>query len=800
MTKQRFRCGIVLLGMGILLQPVPLRAERARIGRLPVGPASAAGMSAERLARIDRIVEDAIARRELPGAVIVVGRQGRIVYRRAFGHRAVEPEKVPMTVDTIFDLASLTKVMATATSVLILVERGIVRLADPVARYIPEFGQNGKERITLEQVLTHRGGLIADNDLQDYSQGPEEAMKRIFQMAPVVEPGTRFIYSDVGYIVLGELIRRVSGKPLDEFAAENIFRPLGMRDTMFRPDAQRRQRCAPTEKREGRWMIGEVHDPRAYALGGVAGHAGLFATADDVAIYAQMILNGGTLDGVRILSPLTVGRMTESRGLPVNEMRGLGWDINTAYSSNRGDLFPLGSFGHTGFTGTSLWIDPSSQTFVVFLSNRVHPDGRGDVTSLRGRVATLVAAAIVSPPLPRWEATVLPPAPTTPAGPRPTPPGAASVVTGIDVLRRENFARLAGRRIGLITNHTGRARDGTSTLDLFAGAKNLTLAALFSPEHGIRGRADEPIGDSRDEKTGVPIYSLYGPRRRPTDETLVGIDTLVFDIQDIGTRFYTYITTMGYAMEEAARRGIRFVILDRPNPINGRDVEGPLADADSLSFTAYHTIPVRHGMTVGELALLFNHERKVGAQVEIVPMEGWQRDFWFDATSLEWVNPSPNMRSVTAAALYPGIGLLETTNLSVGRGTDSPFEIIGAPWLDGIRLAAELNRRDIPGVRFVPTRFTPQASVFAGQECGGVMILVTDRAALRPVRLGLEIAVALRKLFPLSWRVEDYGRLLAHRQTLELIIRGAEADEIERSWQSALEEFHRRRQRYLIYP
>lgn len=784
---------IVFATAGISVQQ-PHRLEGLRYG-----PPAAVGMSAERLNEIDQVVQQAIDRRELPGAVIAVGRRGHIVYRKAFGYRAVEPERIPMTVDTIFDLASLTKVVATATSVLILVERGRVRLGDPVARYIPEFGQNGKQRITVEQLLTHRGGLIADNDLEDYRDGPEEAMKRIYRLAPVVEPGTRFIYSDVGYIVLGELIRRVSGQPLDEFASENIFRPLGMKDTMFRPDERRRYRCAPTERREGRWMVGEVHDPRAYALGGVAGHAGLFSTVDDLAIYAQMILNGGEFRGARILSPLGVRRMTESRGLPYGEMRGLGWDINTGYSSNRGDLFPLGSFGHTGFTGTSLWIDPSSHTFVVFLSNRVHPDGRGDVTSLRGRVASIAAAAIIAPPLPTGQTPILTVGPSVGPAARPTVPAVSTVLTGIDVLRREGFARLAGRRIGLITNHTGRARDGTSTIDLFAEAKNLTLVALFSPEHGIRGRADEPVGDARDDKTGLPIYSLYGQRRRPTEETLTGIDTLVFDIQDIGARFYTYITTMGYAMEEAARRRIRFVVLDRPNPINGVDVEGPLADPDSLSFTAYHSIPIRHGMTVGELARLFNEERKIGAELEIIPLEGWRREQWFDATSLEWINPSPNMRSLTAAALYPGVGLLETTNLSVGRGTDRPFELIGAPWLDGKRLAAELNQKNIPGVRFVPIRFTPQASKFAGEECSGVMIVTTDREALRPVRVGIEIAVALRKLFWQAWQAEDFGRLLVNRRALELLLEGADADHIERSWQNPLEEFRRLRQKYLLY-
>ncbi|GBC82218.1 Esterase EstB [bacterium HR10] len=766
---------------------------------LPIVAPEAVGMSSRHLAHIDAIVQAAIARRELPGAVVLVGRQGRIVYWRAFGHRALEPTRLPMTRDTVFDLASLTKVVATATSVMILVERGKIRLGDPVARYIPEFAQNGKERITIEQLLQHRGGLIADNDLADYRDGPEKAMERIYALGTVAEPGTRFIYSDVGYIVLGELVRRVSGQRLDDFAREHIFRPLGMTETTFAPTGALRERCAPTERREGRWMIGEVHDPRAYALGGVAGHAGLFSTARDLAIYCQMLLNGGTFRGVRILSPLSVRRMIEVRHLPPGEMRGLGWDVHTGYSANRGDLFPIGSFGHTGFTGTSLWIDPASRTFVIFLSNRVHPDGRGDVTSLRGRVASVVAAAILRPPLPElWPS----PWAISPHLERPQARArveTASVLNGIDVLRRDGFRLLEGRRVGVITNHTGRARDGTSTIDLLARAPKVTLVALFSPEHGLRGQADGPVGDAVDEKTGLPIYSLYGPRRRPTAEMLRGLDTLVFDIQDIGARFYTYITTMGYALEEAAAQGIHFIVLDRPNPITGRDVEGPVADPDALSFTAYHPIPIRHGMTIGELALLFNAERKIGADLHVVKMEGWKREYWFDQTNQEWVNPSPNMRSLTAAMLYPGIALLETTNVSVGRGTDRPFELFGAPWMDGRRVAEELNRRDIPGVRFVPIRFTPRAGPFAGEECGGVAIVVTERAAVRPVRLGIEIAVVLHRLYPETWQVDAFGRLLAHRRTLELLKSGADAETIERAWQAELERFRQIRQRYLLY-
>src|SRR4029077_9707184 len=321
-----------------------------------------------------------------------------------------------------------------------------------------------------------------------------------------------------------------------------------------------------------------------------------------------------------------------------------------------------------------------------------------------------------------------------------------AVLTGIDVLERDGFKQLEGRKVGLITNHTGRDRTGRSTIDVLATAKNFKLVALFSPEHGLRGIEDTNVADARDDKTGLPIYSLYEKdRRRPTAEMLKDIDTLVFDIQEVGTRFYTYTTTCGYAMEEAAKNKIKFVVLDRPNPINGYDIEGPVAereltDQPAYSFTSYHPVPVRYGMTIGELAMLFNSERSIGADLTVIKMEGWRRADFFDGTSLTWVNPSPNMRSLTEALLYPGIGLLETTNISVGRGTDTPFEVIGAPWLDGQKLAEALNRAGLAGVRFVSVRFSPKSSRFAGEQCSGVNIIVTDRGAFRPVAAGVVIA------------------------------------------------------------
>ncbi|HSQ23647.1 MAG TPA: exo-beta-N-acetylmuramidase NamZ domain-containing protein, partial [Pyrinomonadaceae bacterium] len=639
-------------------------------GQLPSSPPATVGISAERLGRMDAVIQTSIDKKELPGAVVLVARHGKIVWRKAYGARAVEPQREAMTLDTIFDLASLTKVVATTTSIMILIEQGKVRLSDSVVQFIPEMKGEGRDAITIEHLMTHMSGFAPDFDLRDRWTGYDEAMKRLYREPLRTQPGTRFVYSDINYIALGEVVHRASGQMLDDFARRNIFIPLGMRDTGFKPAANLRSRIAPTEKRRGQlsylgdtgadagsageqWLRGQVHDPTSFRMNGVAGHAGLFSTADDLAIFCQMLLNGGAYNSARVLSPMTIAAMTQPHAVAESgAARGLGWDITTSFSTNKGDLFPLGSFGHTGFTGTSIWIDPASDSFVIFLSNRVHPDGKGDVASLRGRVASIVASSITDATVAKARdesanaaaeiltslarlnsinnraATSAPPAPD------------AQVLTGIDVLERDGFKQLAGMRIGLVTNQTVRDRAGRSTIDVLFKAPNVKLVALFSPEHGIRGVADEKVSDSKDERTGLPVYSLYGETRRPKPEQLKDLDALVYDIQDVGVRFYTYISTLGIVVEEAGKAKLPIFILDRPNPINGIDVEGPIADADKLSFIAYHAIPVRHGMTIGELARLYNEERHLGADVRVIQMENWRRSMWFDATGLTWINPS----------------------------------------------------------------------------------------------------------------------------------------------------------------
>lgn len=374
-----------------------------------------------------------------------------------------------------------------------------------------------------------------------------------------------------------------------------------------------------------------------------------------------------------------------------------------------------------------------------------------------------------------------------------------SVSTGIDVLVRDHFRLLDGAKIGLVTNHTGLTRDGLATADVLHQAAGVDLRALFGPEHGIRGEVDEAVPDGRDAQTGLPVFSLYGQRREPTEEQVSGLDTLVYDIQDVGCRYYTYLSTLGHLLVAAAKYKKRVVVLDRPNPITGASVEGPLADETRLSFTAFHPIPVRHGMTLGEMALLLNAERNLKVNLVVVKCEGWKRTDWWDATGLPWVNPSPNMRSLAQATLYPGVGLLEFTNLSVGRGTDTPFEILGAPWMDGRALAYALNARSLPGVRFIPVRFKPSASKFANETCGGVNLLVTDRTKFLPVRTGVEIALALRALYLEEWQASKYITLLANRTAMDGVLAGDDYPSLQKRWAADLKSYTQARNQFFLY-
>lgn len=752
------------------VEPAPAPREILPPPVAPVTPPAAEPELDPRFAGVDAAVTAAIEAGKMPGCVLVVGRHDEVLLRKAYGSRAVLPERTPMTLDTVFDLASLTKPLATSTSVMILVERGRIDLKAPASRYVPELAK--LPPFTVEQLLLHTSGLPAGTPLSDYVSVATDRTAVMRRLGETLEgklktaPGERFLYSDVGFVVLEEIVHRRSGKDLATFTHDEVFAPLGMTETGFLPGAELRARAAPTEQRDGEWMQGDVHDPRAWKMGGVAGHAGVFSTADDLSRYARALLARGTLDGKRLVSAKTFETWTARRDTSSGG-RALGWDRDSRFATHRSSLLSTRAFGHGGFTGTAMWIDPGKDLYVVFLSNRVHPDGKGAVNPLVAELATMAIDA-------------------------------SETKTGIDVLRAESFERLKGARVGLVTNASARAKDGTSTIDTLRAATNLTLAAIFSPEHGIQALAEGKIADGT--YRGVPVYSLYGERSSPSATTLDGIDTLVFDLQDAGARFYTYASTMKLAMKVAADRRLRFVVLDRPNPIGGLDVAGPVLDAAvGSSFVNHHPLPVRHGMTMGELARLFADDDKLDVRLEVVRMQNWSRRQYFDSTGLTWVSPSPNLRSVEEVVLYPAVGLLESTNLSVGRGTDTPFEVIGAPYVDGEALARNLSARGMAGVSAEPVTFTPKASPHQGKPCKGVRLRVTDRAKFEPVKTALTLALAMQELHASEWDLDHVERMLQSKSALEAIKAGKSADVIAATWASPLATFVKKRERFLLY-
>jgi len=836
--------------------------------------------------------------------VLVVGHDGNVVHQKAFGHRAVTPKSEPMTLDTVFDLASLTKVVATTPSVMRLLQYGQIRLEEPFSRHITEFGVNGKENITIRQMLTHYSGLRPDFDLNPYWEGRDTAFRMAHEEKLQAPPGAQFVYSDINFIELGELVQQMSGMTLDKYADIHVFQPLGMTHTRFVPPASMKNKIAETLSVDNKRILrGMVQDPTAERMGGVAGHAGLFSTAGDLALYAQALIDRQT-----ILAPDIIEKMTTPQTPPnAVEVRGLGWDIDSPFSSNRGALLPVGSFGHTGFTGTSMWVDPHSNTYIILLTNSVHPRlASGPVVSLRSRVATAVAATLdLNVTSPSKESSIgITGYSELAAGSRHMSTRNGHVLTGIDVLEKNNFAELRRNgvpkndlpkaapekegspeketppktdapptevaegdkpkadpansdqsnpeqksadqasaeqaktdqvkieptnaeppkteqatddqvksgsakdekpvlKIGILTNQTGIDAQGNRTVDVLAAVPGVKLAAIFSPEHGIFGNVDsEKIDNPVDAVTGIQVHTLYGrteSKRRPSVEELKKLDAVIFDIQDIGTRYYTYPATLGYLLEAAAAAGTEVIILDRPDPVTGSIVQGPMSKTEFLSFTNYRPIPVRHGMTMGELAQMFNDENKIGAKLRVIPMQGWLRGDWFDATGIVWVNTSPNMRSVNEAALYPGVGLIESTNVSVGRGTDTPFEVVGAPWIKPRVFAEALNARLIAGVRFVPITFTPNSGPYAGQPCGGVNIIVTDRSVLDAPEMGIELASALRKLYPDDWKIERMNNILANMDVVDAVARGDDPRMIAQSWQDDLQRFRELRAKYLLY-
>lgn len=785
-------------------------------------------------AAIEPIVNQAIAEHKIPGAVVIVGHDGKVVYRHAFGMRSLVPAREKMTLDTIFDMASLTKPLMTTASVMQLCQEGKINVDDPVSKYLPEFAANGKRGITIRNLLTHYSGLPPDLPLTEPWEGKDTAYRLAFNIAPLRPPGVRFQYSDINFIVLGALVEKVSGESLDEYTLRHVIRPLGLKHSRFLPPESWRPLIAPTQWEHGlsaqgravNWtgpdvmLRGTVHDPTSRRMGGVAGHAGFFSSGDDVAIYAQNLLD--RLAGRPSLFPLSrielEKEVAPEQPATGTALRGFGWDIDSPFSSNRGTLFPVGSFGHTGFTGTSLWIDPYSDTYVIVLTNAVHPNGPTGITNMRAKIADAAAVAVGIHNDGGLHAASITGYNESLSGMRRRTARNAEVQTGIDVLESDHFAELAAiarqhgghLRMGLLTNPSGVDANGHRTIDVLyhdaaAAVPGLTLTTLFSPEHGISGNYDQPgVPNSTDAATGLPVISLYGSTeaaRHPSLDTLRNLDAVAIDLQDAGVRYYTYEAVLRYFLEAAAKTGTEIVVLDRPDPLSGAFVQGPVSDEGAESYVDSMPIPVRHGMTLGELARYDEQQLHLNAPLTVIAMKGWQRGDWYDSTGLTWINPSPNLRNMAEATLYPGLGLIESTNVSVGRGTDTPFEWFGAPWIDGRAVARYLNREELPGVRFYSDAETPQKPYpYAGQQCGGVRILVTDRNVLDAPEMGIEIASALHRFYKDQFQLQKMHTLLANQEVLNAIANGEDPEEIAGSWEAAVEAFEQRRQAALIYP
>jgi SSS family transporter len=790
---------------------------------------------------ITTLVNQAIAAKKLPGAVVLINHNGKTVFEHAYGDRAVDPAVEPMTEGTIFDMASLTKCLATATAVMQLYEAHKLQFDDPVAKYLPAFAANGKQDVTIRELLTHYSGLPEDVSLKDDWGLPApdkaEGIRRAMNATLDSVPGTHFKYSDINFITLGALVEMISGESLDVYAQEHIFRPLGMMHTRYLPGNDWVAQIAPTahddqgnsatNKNFDQLLRGTVHDPTTRRMGGVAGHAGVFSTAGDVALFAQALLD--RLAGRASDFPLkqtTLKLMTQPEQPPTavagatiftedgkattgTATRGFGWDINSAFSRPRGETFPIGSFGHTGFTGTSLWMDPNSDTLVVILANAIHPRGAPPISPLRGQVATAVAKALGLYPGKGSTAT------------------SSKTLTGIDVLESTHFDALAQAakrhnnrlRLGLLTNQTGLDREGKRTIDvLLHSIPEVELKTLFSPEHGLLGVKDTTkIGNDVDPLTQLPVLSLYGAKpeqRRPSLESLKDLDAVVIDLQDVGVRFYTYEAVVGYFLEAAAQAHIEIILLDRPNPNGGIAVQGPVSDAGAESYNNYMQMPVRNGMTLGELALYFNSEHRVSsttspniqvpirAQLTVVPMQNWKRSDFFDETGLTWTNPSPNLRSPAAATLYPGIGLTEMTNISVGRGSDKPYEHIGAPYINAPELATYLTARKIPGVSFTATSFAvvddPNHYPSHGKSIPGIAFTVTDRTSFNSPELGIELLSALHHFYP-DFLLDKAAYLVTNVDTMRALRNGDDPRKIAEGWTADLTAFEHRRQAYLLY-
>jgi len=754
------------LCIGIFANQLLAAAQTCQEQLLPQAKPHEVGVTPFLTQDLDALLRDAVQQNLTPSAVLLVMRQGEKIYHNAQGDASLQ---------SIFDLASLTKVVATTTSIAFLIDSNKLTFDTSLKKIFPGVYGRDKQDITIKQLLLHTAGfppMVWPGKLTD---DLPIILRRIQKVKLLAAPGTHYRYSDVGFILLGEIVKAVSGQPLDQFAKNHIFHPLGMCSTQFFPKGMNSPQIVAAWPSEGK--IGEVYDPLAARMGGIAGHAGLFSTAEDLAILGQLLLNRGNFEKKKFLSKNIVNAMLSPRNLPLESdgVRALGWDMSSTHAGCRGRL-STAAFGHTGYTGTSLWIDPEHQLIVILLTNRTHLKTPPDLTPLRQRIHDVIVTHLIRMP-------------------------SKPVRTGFDQLTATDRTFFDGKKIGLITNRAAVDKSGRWIGEWLLDQPNFTIQSIFVPEHGLSASLDQKIVDQRllYKKRTISVFSLFGDQRAPSVDSLNGIDLLLFDIPSVGVRFYTYLNTLGRSLEVAAHHKIPFVILDRPNPLGGEQIDGPVAFSDRQTSTNYHPLPIRFGLTMGELALLYNSEKKLGASIKIVRNSGWQRAMQFDAMNLPWRSPSPNIRSWLQALLYTGIGLLESTNLSVGRGTKTPFQWIGAPWLNSQSLSLAMNQANLAGVYFIPETNTPTATLFRKELCQGIRIIVTDPKKIDPIKIAISIMLWIRKHHVTDWNTDELYRLFHHPPTVQAILNGDSIENIVALWQAGLAQFQRVRTQYLLY-
>ena len=756
-----------------------IELARRKMTLLPAVPEQA-GFRPGGLDAVDQVLESFLEQKAFPGGVLAVGYLGKLAYLEPFGRLSYDEGAPEVTTDTIYDLASLTKVVATTMMAMILVDEGSLDLDKPVVDYLPLFvgtwQREGLGAPTADPLL-RVGGLrrsLQRNQRQEGLSGADPGHGT--GLRPWHQVGLQRLRDDPA----GEILERVAGQPMDVFLEERVYGPLGMTDTGFLPSDDLLERIAPTEDDpwRGYRVRGEVHDENAHALGGIAPHAGLFSTATDLARLLQMILNGGVFEHQRIVSRQIVEEWTRKAGVPGSD-HATGWDTKSAKNSSAGKYFSPNSFGHLGYTGTSMWVDPERDLFVILLTNRVHPTRENNlIRQARPAVADAVVKALDTP----------------------------LVQVGLERIGSGELDSLEGKRLGLVVHAASVTNVGRHAIDVL-GDHGLDVARLFSPEHGLRGRAaaGELVDSGVDPVSGLPVVSLYGDQRRPSPESLAGLDALVFDLQGAGVRFYTYVSTLIHCLEAAADAGLELVVLDRPNPLGGNRIEGPVSAPRNVvpaSFVNLAPGPLVHGLTLGEMARFVNSRLETPARLTVVPMVGWNREMTWAATGRDWVSPSPNLRSSEAALTYPGTALLEATNLSEGRGTPSPFLLFGAPWLKPGEL-----QLSVPGFALETARFTPVASKaaprpkFQGQECNGHRVRVTDSQAAAPYALGVALLHELLGHADFEWLQggDVLTRLIGTPSVLEHLQAGKTVDEILAADSADHEAWREARKSALLY-